>query len=221
MWDRSEVGVRSLHSDSLRARQLRAMVTDDVVVFCVSNSTGIDPGSLSTIQCDVRRMKSWTTNHRFGAGSIPGRGVNYFFLDYFWLPPIYYDPHDERNDEGYGGRWFSHILPGFFAHGGLIAILPNDYGGFLKRMATASPGICTTFLSVEDALVCHPLFMATHALTCDDLLVGASNRHGGARTNESSVRQWLDPVYPFYLAFNVLLVPAAEEARRRLVALFK
>jgi hypothetical protein len=109
----------------------------------------------------------------------------------------------------------------FFANGGLIAILPNDNGGFLKRMAIASPGICTTFLSVEDALVCHPLFMATHALTGVDLLVGASKRHGGGRTNESSVRQWLDPVYPFYLAFNVLLVPTAEEARRRLVALFK
>jgi hypothetical protein len=90
------------------------MVTDGVVVFCVSNSTGIDPGSLVTIQCDVRRIKSWTKNHRFGAGSIPGRGVNYFFLDYFWVPHIYYDPHEERNEEGYGGRWFSHLLPGFF-----------------------------------------------------------------------------------------------------------
>jgi hypothetical protein len=82
MWDRSEVGVRNLHSDSLHARQLRSMVTDRVV-FCVSNSTGFDPGSLSTIQCDVRPMKSWTKNHRFGAGSIPGRGVNSFLLDYF------------------------------------------------------------------------------------------------------------------------------------------
>jgi hypothetical protein len=87
-------------------------------------------------------------------------------------------------------------------------------------------GNCVTwyihnFLSVEEALVCHPLFVATHALTTDDLFVGTSIRHGGGRTNESSVRQWLDPVNPFYLAFNVLLVPTAEVAKCRLLALFK
>jgi hypothetical protein len=133
-------------------------------------------------------LKRWTKDHRFSADITPGRGVEYFFLDYSLVPHIYYDPREESPPEGYGGRWFLRLLPASFDNGGLIAIIPIDNGGFLKRMTIVSPHISTTYLTIQDALLCHPLFMATYAVTHGDELSGVSKKHGGGRTNESRTR---------------------------------
>ena len=203
MWcDRGEGNERSTHSDSARARRLRQIVKPHVGVLSVSNSSSMDPTSTLSLQLDLRNDKSWKRDHRFGVDSIPGRGVRYFFLDYYWLPHIYYDAREHQNVHGYGGRWFSDLLPAFFLNGGLIAILPNDNGGFLMRMHASSPDIAIMLLTSEEALLYHPLYLATHTLTRDGALEGVGENCGRYRTNESSVRQWLNKDHPFCLAFN-------------------
>ena len=220
MWcDRGEANVDSTHSDSARSRRLRQLVGSHVAVLSVSNSTSMSLSSTLSLQLDLRNERSWRTDHRFGVDSLPGRGVRFFFLDYYWLPHIYYDEHENKNAHGYGGRWFSHLLPAFFLSGGLIAILPNDNGGFLMRMHASNPGIAILLLTPEEALLYHPLYMATQSLTHDGVLEGVGENCGRYRTNESSVRQWLDLEHPFCLAFNRVVFQSGRLACERLRSL--
>ena len=187
------------------------MVRQNVAVLSVSNNASMDPASTLSLQLDLRHAKSWRQDHRYGADSIPGPGARYFLLDYNWVPHIYYDK-GENNVNGYGGLWFSDILPIYFRGGGLVAILPNDNGGFLMRMHSSNPEIAIRLLTSAEALLCHPLYMATQTLTQDGELTGVGAGHGRYRTNESSVRQWLDTEHPFCLAFNQEAFHSAQDA---------
>jgi hypothetical protein len=218
MWcDRNDKCISRTHSDSARARALRRLVHDHVSVMCVSNNGLMDPLSKLSVQMDVRSPKNWDRDHRFGQESIPGRGARYFFLDYFWLPQVYYE--DAYHEHGYGGKWFSCHIPDFFRNGGLIALLPNDNGGLLMKMHAKSPKSSMILLTCGDALSCHPLYLATHKITQNGDLEGVGEGHGRYCTNERNVERWLDKTYPFCLVYNSEKIQSGEEACTFLKAL--
>ena len=202
------------------------MVGTRASVLCLTNNHGVPAHSVTTLQADVRFNGSWYRwSKRTGVDpdTITGRGVTIFLLDYFWLECGYYTSVQQLN--GYGARWFSDTLPLFFAHGGCIALLPNDRWGELEKMVqqrvsgSGADEIGVEYLDVSTADRVHSLYIATAWITDarTGFLRGVDDQN--ERNNDSAVRQYLNPAKPFLLAFNKSLLPTMEAALTELQSL--
>ena len=223
MWcDRPTRG--PVHSDTVRATELRHMLKPHNVV-CLQNGNVGNAASNDSLTVDFRAIRGWYRRCRDGKvdpDTIIGRGVTIFILDYYWLPQIYYEQNNHPN--GYGGGWFAKLIPFFFQEGGIIAVLPNDKFGMLRAMhaaAVVDGGVTegVKWLTKKDALLCHPLYMATESITVDGALRGAGLSHGGGRTNATQAETYLDKQHPFCLVYNVRMCKNPEDATALMQAL--
>jgi hypothetical protein len=210
MWADRGGGPR--HSDTARYVELRRILAPSVGLYGVSNGPLVSTDT--TLLADLRAPRCWFSDKMRGDNdSIARRLATVFILDYFWAPPIYFAV-GEHGPNGYGAGWFSVHLPTFFTHGGVVALLPNDVQGHVLRMHAGAPssGLQVSLLSLADAGTYNPLYCATDFITDVDLKVlrGVPSSHGGSRTNDAAVRDYLDPMKPFILVHRIPLVDALE-----------
>ena len=111
--DRPYTGLDNVHSDTVRATEVRRIIHPHKVV-CLQNGR-LAVQSTGSLCVDFREKRGWYRQCLDGTAdpeTITGRGVSIFILDYFWLPRIYYEKNSAQN--GYGGMWFSKLLRFFF-----------------------------------------------------------------------------------------------------------
>jgi hypothetical protein len=219
-------GKRGLHHpDTVRMDQLQKLFGQGVELLAVGlNSEGSavagkkDPRQLSL---DIRERRSWYSGVSSN-DTIVSRGVFLILVDYFWLPPSYYR-NGEKQGLGYGGKWFSHHLPVFFAQGGGVVIFGNDHDGVLLALLQLSSTLeaSSVLLTVEEARKIHPLYMATEAVTTisnDDgtsQLTGVYTEHAH-KTNKYVTAEYLNVQHPFVLVYNPNMFSCAQAALTRL-----
>jgi hypothetical protein len=139
-----------------------------------------------------------------------------FILDYYWSPPLYF--WAEYTTDGYGASWFSHHLPLFFEHGGVITLLPNDKDGALLQMHNTDTRpfhfLNVAPISQHLAAMSHPFYSATDLITDFESgqLRGVACTHGSHRTNASAVKEYLNPTHPFLLVYNITSFFSLQDA---------
>jgi hypothetical protein len=219
------------HVDSVRFAALAsALASTGASLFGVSNQV---ESTVTTLMGDIRRKRCWyTENPRGSQDTVASRFGNIGILDHYWCPAEYF-ARRTTGPNGYGDKWFSEILPLFFAHGGILFLLPNDKDGLVramhsKAMHSKAPPTCLdiSLLTLTSAEMCHPLYVSTDTITDFDKgeLRGVAksttmNTYGRNRTNALAVEAYLDPEYPFILVYNTTTFSTAEQACARLSAL--
>lgn len=185
------------HSDAVRAEALRRLYPR-ARVFGVAGGTR--PGSDAQLFGDLRRLTCFVrkAGARGDTDCIAQRDATVLLLDYFWMPQTYLRPESNCSTHGYGTGWFTVQLPAFFAHGGRVAVLPNDRWGLLRGMAEEARWTELTPLDRSEADRHHPLWRATAAATATEAW---SLRRDRQRTNELAAAEYLDPDHPFLLVW--------------------
>ena len=219
---------RHVHSDTARFSALRDSLRPGVRLFGVAHGSPSLHTTLLTLAADIRRDESWYSSRFIRDSSAPPtdtitrRGATIFILDYFWVPREYLVDQHFTTTLGYGARWFSHLIPLFFCHGGQIVLLPNDKNGLILSMHDAARASLSSsslvLLTATEAHWCHPLYSATDAITDrkTGYLRGAAASHGGDRSNATQVLAHLDPSNPFCLVYNTDHFATAGDAREHL-----
>jgi len=208
-------GARKVHPDTARLDQLERMVVPGVRVVADTLAGVQVVASDKQLLFDISRAGTWSGTDP--ARSITGEVAHLIIMDYFYLPKIYLEAENKQG-LGYGGDWVTKVTF-FFSNGGHLALLPNDQFGSMERSLRENPVPWCCKLDVADTRVLHPLYMATDAITDGGFLVSVTDHLHRGRTNDTSLREYLDEEQPFLLFYSPDLYDSHEAARAKLRAL--
>ena len=204
-------GAETLHPDQLRM-QILIDSLPKTSVFGVAGGPVTVAEEPHQISGNVRAEAMWALNgRRDPQQTIIGRRPMLIMVDYFFLTCTYL-----TGEEGYGGRWLSHIIPRFFTVGsGLIVILPNDKWGQVQRMLQGTTefveGTDYERITLQEAGKYHPLWCATELVKQTDW--EKLPAHFQQKTNLVAAAEVLDEKNPFVVIWNRSAITSADHAK--------
>lgn len=203
------------HPDGVRAKTCQALYNMHVYGFAKRHLTSTP----TQLDSDIRSLRAWWYR-KSDVDTVERRNTTIAILDHFWLENTYFD---SKSENGYGSSWCTRLIPEFFKRGGKVILMPNDRWGNVKRMwlqSGAVKGMCACYLTLADAKLYHPLWVATDAAQASTAWSGVikSQQH---RTNELALNMYLVPRNPFIMFYNTAFVESETAAFELLNAIRK
>jgi hypothetical protein len=112
-------------TDELRVAEFNRATNENVRVIGFGSVAG------NCVDLSNHTFINWRFSNKQGWEIMVELCVRWFFLDWWWLAA---SRSWGYTSNGYGKKWFTHIIPKFFDRGGEVVILPNDSQGGLEEL---------------------------------------------------------------------------------------